>query len=739
MNSSFISRWASMLIGLPLLIGVLIGIYQAGFTELKQRPMKVRQQAMSVVDRVSSGLEVTLQALERSTLLFAQANIVTLERLVVQPDSPVLLNTLRDKLLTTFPEAYSATISSQQGQPLMELELGLMGEVCKHDLHEFVATGHQRDIFLHPVSGAPHIDIMVPLKLMLRDYVFFISFKPDFIVEVLAEQQLPDHELLLVRDDKPNLVEITADGDRTMGVRHNFVTPREVENILAQSPVAGTRWNLVNLPHEKVLESFRFKWSDPSVIVFFGVMLLGAWLVFYLQFLHLKTARYARELHILNNELSQASLHDALTGLPNRRLFHERLNQAIHEASRDGKRLALMLLDLNRFKEVNDMLGHQVGDRLLQVIGMRVRSLLRDVDTVARLGGDEFVVLVRVDSREQAELVAAKVVSTIGQEVTLGDVQLNVSASLGIALYPDHSLTLETLINCADQAMYKAKNNNQVTSFYEPDSSEGFPDRLQLMAALPEAIRAGQLRLWYQPQISLKDTNSEVCRVEALVRWQHPVQGLLYPDDFLPLAEQANAIRALTEWVINETLQAIQRFQQNGMKLAVGVNLSVKVLDDMNLVDWVAATVADAGIEAQAICFEVTESAEMVNSSANKDVLNALDKAGFRISIDDFGTGYSSLSMLRMLPVTGLKIDRSFITGLENDRQNQDIVSSTLKMAHALGFSVIAEGVESRETADLLEEMECDVLQGYGLAEPMPEAALQIWCEDNSQVDTHEA
>ena len=322
-------------------------------------------------------------------------------------------------------------------------------------------------------------------------------------------------------------------------------------------------------------------------------------------------------------------------------------------------------------------------------------------------------------------------VSIIGEEVTLGDVQLSVSASIGIAFYPDHSLTPETLFNCADQAMYSAKNSDQKTCFYEPDNTEGFPDRLQLMAALPEAIKDGQLRLWYQPQINLKKNPDDLYRVEALVRWQHPVQGLLFPDDFLPLAEQANAIKLLTEWVIHESLETIRRFQEKGIRLAVAVNLSVRVLDNPEMVDWIISAVAETGIEKDYICFEVTESAEMVNSATNRGVLDALDKAGFRISIDDFGTGYSSLSMLRMLPVTGLKIDRSFITGLENDRQNQDIVSSTLKMAHDLGFSVIAEGVENQDTVNILTKMGCDALQGYGLANPMPEAGLLIWCEEN--------
>ena len=733
MYPSFISRWASILIGLPLLIGMLIAIYQAGFTEFKERPEKLRQKAQSVVSHVASDIEITLRELNRSVDLFAEANIAILEQLLSYPDSQVLTERLHDKLHKFFPQSYSATISTTLGHPVMELELGLMGEMCRNDISAFVDSGNQRDIFLHPVSDSPHIDLMVPIRIRGNQYIFLVSFKTSLIAEKLAEKQLPGHELVLIRDDMPNLVEITADGDRTKGVRSNFVTPAEAQQIFASALIKGTRWRLVDIPSQQVLDTLKFKWNDPSLLIFFGVMILGGWLVFYLQFLHLKTARYASELDILNRELSKASLHDALTGLPNRRLFNERLNQAIHEAGRDGKRLALMLFDLNRFKEINDMLGHQVGDKLLQEIGQRIRGLLRDVDTVARLGGDEFVILVRVESREQAELVAAKVVNTIAQDLTVGDVQLNVSASLGIALYPDHSLTLEALLNCADQAMYYAKNHNQKTSFYEPDSAEAFPDRLQLMAALPDAIQNGELRLWYQPQLSRDAQPTNECKVEALIRWQHPVQGMLFPNDFLPLAEQANAIRAMTEWVIRETLEAINRFKQHGFMLTVAVNLSVKVIEDMSMADWIKSAVSEANVDPQSICFEVTESSEMVNSNENKQVLDSLDAAGFRISIDDFGTGYSSLSMLRMLPVTGLKIDRSFITGLENDRQNQDIVASTLKMAHALGFSVIAEGVEHAETASLLREMGCDTLQGFGLASPMPEASLLIWCEENLQ------
>jgi len=216
-------------------------------------------------------------------------------------------------------------------------------------------------------------------------------------------------------------------------------------------------------------------------------------------------------------------------------------------------------------------------------------------------------------------------------DVRVGDVNLNVSASLGIALYPDHSLTLETLLNCADQAMYYAKNHNQKTSFFEPDSTEAFPDRLQLMAALPDAIQNGELRLWYQPQLSLQTEPGNECKVEALVRWQHPVQGILFPSDFLPLAEQANAIKAMTEWVIHETLEAILRFKKRGYILNVAVNLSVKVIDDMSMADWIKSAVTQASVDPQSICFEVTESSEMVNSQENKAYWMPWKRPGFAL------------------------------------------------------------------------------------------------------------
>jgi diguanylate cyclase (GGDEF)-like protein len=615
-----------------------------------------------------------------------------------------------------------------QGKPLVELELGLMGELCRLDISHYIESGQQLDVFLHPVAGSPHLDVMVPVTISRNDYIFFISFTPAFVVESLGAYQPEGHQLILTRADKPNLVEITSKGDRTKGVRSNFISPTEQQTILASKPVAGTRWILIDLPEHSLLQSFHFDWTNPYLPVFVAVLLLGSILLIYLQYLHFKTAKYAVDLETLNTELSRASLHDALTGLPNRRLFKERLRQAMHEAGRDGHRLALMLLDLNRFKEINDTLGHHVGDLLLQVVGKRVRGLLRDVDTVARMGGDEFVVLVRVDGREQAELVAAKVVSVIAREVNLGKAQLNVDACLGIALFPDHALTAEALFNCADQAMYQAKRQGRLTALYESESSDSFPDRLQLMAGLSEAVRDNQLRLWYQPKIPLRK-HDDICHVEALVRWQHPTQGLLFPDAFLPLAEQANAVRPLTEWVVTEAIAAITRLQEQGTRLEIAVNLSVRVIEDVDFIAWLDAAVKASSITPASLLFEITESAEMMDSAQCRQALLQLRESGYRISVDDFGSGYSSLVMLKKFPVSELKIDRSFIINLEHDQQNQNIVKATIGLAHNLDIHVVAEGVESDATVALLKQLGCDMLQGYALQRPVPEEDLMSVCE----------
>ncbi|MDH3309416.1 MAG: EAL domain-containing protein [Gammaproteobacteria bacterium] len=436
------------------------------------------------------------------------------------------------------------------------------------------------------------------------------------------------------------------------------------------------------------------------------------------------------QLKELYESLESLAFTDPLTKLPNRTLFHDRLEQAIEDAKRDYKPFALFLMDLDRFKDINDTLGHQVGDLLLQQVAARLRSKLRDIDTVARMGGDEFAILLPAVNEKHATMAARMLLQALRAPFQIEEQSLDIGASIGIALYPDHGVDANILIQRSDVAMYSAKHANSGHAFYDGNNDQHNPTHLMLLGELRHAVEQEQFVLYYQPKVDLK--NYQVTGVEALVRWKHPREDLMLPDTFIPLLEQTGLIRSLTPWVLNESLRQGQELQEQGVPITISMNLSVRDLQDPYLADAFAEQLAALQISPRWLELEITESAVMTEPERALNVLSRLSAMGLRIAIDDFGTGYSSLSYLKKLPVNTIKIDKSFVIGMVRDDNDAAIVHTSVNLAHNLKLEVVAEGVENEETLTRLIELGCDIAQGHYISRPLSAEELSVWLKQSS-------
>jgi diguanylate cyclase (GGDEF)-like protein len=427
------------------------------------------------------------------------------------------------------------------------------------------------------------------------------------------------------------------------------------------------------------------------------------------------------------------ALHDTLTGLPNRAWFLQRLNEAIEEAGNDGSLLAVILMDLDRFKEVNDTLGHHNGDELLKEMGSRLRGLLDD-DAVARLGGDEFAVLVARTPDPQTALHTAKeIVHALEAPFEVQSLRVDVRLSAGIAVFPADGEDASTLLQRADVAMYLAKEARSDCEPYSPDKDPYSPTRLALIGELRTAVENRDIFLVYQPQVDLR--TGEVFGVEALARWEHPRRGLVPPGEFIPIAEHSGIIKQMTlvalEIALSERDSSLSRELGH---IPVSVNLSARMLEDEGFPDEVTRLLDRYGVPFGGLCLELTESSIMADPDHSRIMLTRLAEAGVRLSIDDFGTGYSSLSYLSRLPLDEIKIDRSFVSRMSQDARDASIVESTVGLGHALGLTVVAEGIEDEATMSLLARLGCDVAQGYHIGMPMHPAKLKEWFDDREGV-----
>ncbi len=442
---------------------------------------------------------------------------------------------------------------------------------------------------------------------------------------------------------------------------------------------------------------------------------------------HMRSGIADREKHIL-----KLAYEDPLTDLANRSRFAALLENAIGLAARGQVRLAILMMDLDRFKYVNDTLGHGVGDHVLREVSARLQRAVAGAECVARLGGDEFAILVKHDGDTDCAETARAIINALEDPILFEGQPLDVGTSIGIAHYPEHGHDAQTLVRNADIAMYAAKRNRSGFATYVSHYDTHQQEHLSLLSELRRAVDRGELRLYYQPKISMHTAN--IHAVEALIRWEHPQRGLVPPAQFIPFAEHTGYIKLLTRWVLREAVRQAGEWQRSGLRLQVSVNISARDLMNRDLPDQVAELLAEHGVSPGLMCLEITESGFMDDPAHAQRVLDRLAELGVKLSIDDYGTGYSSLSYIMRLPVQELKIDRSFISRMTSDPEISTIVRSTIDLGHNLGLKVVAEGVEELAAWNMLRTLGCDDAQGFFMSHPLPPAALAEWIRSNDGV-----
>ncbi len=441
----------------------------------------------------------------------------------------------------------------------------------------------------------------------------------------------------------------------------------------------------------------------------------------------IESHKLVEQLQLAKIELDHLAYHDVLTGLPNRILMYDRLAQAITLARRSDRPLAVLFLDLDRFKHINDSLGHAVGDQLLQSVGQRLLGCVRQSDSISRMGGDEFVALLPdIDHPEDAALSAQKMIAAIALPHRIDQHDLHIGASIGISIYPEDGLDAETLIKHADTAMFYAKDNGRNTyAFFEQEMTAHAIARQSIETSLRLALERQEFVLHYQPKINL--LSGTIVGIEALVRWQHPQRGLLEPAQFVPIAEDSGLILPLGRWVLREACRQVRAWQDVGLPpITVAVNTSALEFRDGDFLEYLRATLEESRLEPRYLELELTESVLMPDAASTDSVLHALADLGVKLAIDDFGTGYSNLSYLRRLPINTLKIDQSFVNQITSNSDDAAIVSAVISMGKSLKQRVVAEGVETAEQAAFLLAQHCDEGQGYFFGRPVEAEALTI-------------
>ena len=473
-----------------------------------------------------------------------------------------------------------------------------------------------------------------------------------------------------------------------------------------------------------------------SVMVAITTQTIGLWaiavfiapLAFAWQMLH-----RTHSLQITSEELAEKqreneyqAYHDHLTGLPNRLLFRERLGEAIDAAASDERRIAVMLMDLDHFKEINDSLGHHVGDQLLAAVGPRLANTLREDDLMARLGGDEFGVLVPdVPDDETAISIARRLIEGLHHPVTVEELDLDVSASIGISFFPDHATDADSLLRHADVAMYASKEAGTPYEIYDERVDTHKPELVMLVSQVRPGIDQGQFRMYYQPKIRLAD--GRVAGAEALIRWHHPALGRLAPGDFLPLIEKTVLLQPLTHWALNDVLRTWRQWSEDGIRIPVAVNVSPRTLLDADLPEVVGGLLDRWGVPPRFLRLELTENFLVADSGRSDAVLHGLSQVGVGLSIDDFGTGFSSLSYLKRLPIEEIKVDRTFVSHMLERVEDFTIVRATVELGRNLGLRVVAEGVQDRDTFDRLGDFGCDEAQGFYISRPLEPEDFWEW------------
>ncbi len=516
----------------------------------------------------------------------------------------------------------------------------------------------------------------------------------------------------------------------------------EISNIM-MAPLQGKKHFLGGIAGIRKLHGEEFTPRDLNLLSLFSsvvaVSIENAMAVKELEQANKATEQYQfqlersnRLLTESNRELEMLSLYDQVTGLPNRSLFHDRLKQhiAIAQSSDTPRSIGILLLDLNNFKDINESFGHDSGDLLLRKVAMRLVGLLDSDETISRLGGDEFVIILPDCNEKETIKKSLHLLEGLKQPFLINDTNVVTQGSIGIALFPEHGDDNGNLLKHADLAMYTAKNNKQGYYIYNPDEDTSSIKQVTMIADLHKAIEEDQFELHYQPKISL--TEQRTTSVEALGRWRHPLRGNVPPNIFIPALEQASLIDQYTYRIIEHALGQIKQWQENNIDIKIAINISTQTLNNVDFITHVEQIVSDRQYGEQLI-FEITENLFLSEYDKLSETLSRLRFLGISLSIDDYGTGFSSLGRLKKLPVSELKIDQSFIMDMDNNKDDEVIVLSTIDLAHNLGLSVVAEGVETEAILKCLHNLDCDIIQGYLISKPVPIKQLEEFLANEAE------
>ncbi len=448
------------------------------------------------------------------------------------------------------------------------------------------------------------------------------------------------------------------------------------------------------------------------------------------------SSKISKQLNEKRNQLKHLALHDGLTGLPNRTLLSDRLEQVLLQAQRTKNPFSLFLMDLDRFKEVNDTLGHQFGDELLKMVSDRLLKSIRDKDSIARLGGDEFAILLPDTGLEGTKNCIDRIIQSMEAPFCINDVITESKISIGVAIYPDHGDSIHTLMQYADVAMYQAKKSQSGYAIYDPTQNTHSIRRLKLMNDLRDAIKKNEINIHYQPLID--NNNQTVIGVEALSRWHHDELGDISPDEFIPMAEQMGLIRTLTLHVLKQSMHDLNSWEKKGYNLAVNINISTYCLQDVSFPEEIHSIVEFYSFDSSQIELEITESALMHDLSLTRKIIDHLNTLGFKLAIDDFGTGFSSLNYLKNLPIDTLKIDKSFIIDMCENKSDNAIVKTIIELGHNLNCRIIAEGVENQMELDSLSHLKVDIIQGFFYSKALSVEDFIIWIDEYSKTAPNE-
>lgn len=489
-------------------------------------------------------------------------------------------------------------------------------------------------------------------------------------------------------------------------------------------PIPGSSYQLLEIYNSQYTSNWLTSLTTRMVITGLIILWIASWLGI------LISTAVSKKLQAQTQAIQHQATHDSLTRLPNRLCLHEKLEKNITQAKNNESQLALMVMDLNRFKEVNDTLGHDIGDQLLCQIAERLQGLLSERDTLARMGGDEFAILLTFTHMAYVQGTIEKITAALAKPFIIKGLLLEANTSLGIACYPEHGDDANMLIQHADTAMYLAKHHDELFAFYDRDKDPHSLKRLTLMGDLRRAIDEEKLELYYQPKadISQRQINS----VEALLRWQHPIYGYIQPSVFVDMAEQTGIIKPLTWWTLKTGIAQCARWHHEGLQISVAINLSPRMLHNLDLAEEIQTMLNDFGLAAKYLELEITETAIMQEPERAQEILSQLHKMGVRLSIDDFGTGYTSLAYMKNLPVDEIKIDMSFVQGMLNNQADAMIVRSIIELAHNMNYEVVAEGVSSEALFQRLASEGCEIAQGAYISYAMNIDDFSEWRKESA-------